>query len=91
MTEDERRHAESAMAALPVEIGMLRSRRLVPVMRALPGQPNLLTAEAVAAAMVLGGEIVVTTDPPLLAQVVAAAGISVDVVSLWWLGLAGPG
>jgi hypothetical protein len=51
-------------------------RRLVPVMAALPGQLNLLTAEAVGAAVVLGARIAVSTASPLL----TAAASSVDVI-----------
>ena len=70
------------MADLPAEIGLISLRRLVPVMRALPGQLNLLTAEAVAAALILGGSIVVRTESPLLAHAAATAGVTVEVVSL---------
>jgi hypothetical protein len=82
MSEDERRRSEMAMADLPAEIGLIGLRRLVPVMRALPGQLNLLTAEAVAAALILGGSIVVSTESPLLASAAATAGMTVEVVSL---------
>jgi hypothetical protein len=52
-SEDEQRRVHNALDQLPAEIGLLSMRRLVPVMAALPGQLNLLTAEAVAAAVVL--------------------------------------
>ncbi len=81
-SEQERRHIEAALGDLPAGIGILSLRRLVPVMRALPGQLNLLTAEAVAAAVVLGGGIVVSTQSPLLARAAATAGVAVEVVSL---------
>ncbi len=82
MSDQERRRAETALGELPAEIGPLILRRLVPVMRALPGQLNLLTAEAVAAAFVLGGTIVVSTESPLLTRPAATAGVDVEVVSL---------
>lgn len=82
MSERERRHAESSLSELPAEIGLLSLRRLVPVMRLLPGQFNLLTAEAVAAAIVLGGGIVVSTDSPLLARAAATADVVVELVAL---------
>jgi len=82
MSDQERRCAETALGELPAEIGLLSLRRLVPVMRALPGQLNLLTAEAVAAAVVLGGTIVVSTESPLLTRPAATAGVNVEVVSL---------
>ena len=82
MSDEEQRQAETALRELPDEIGLLSLRRLVPVMRALPGQLNLLTAEAVAAAVVLNARIVVTTDSPLLAQAARSAGVTVEVITL---------
>ncbi len=82
MSPQERRQVEISLSELPDEIGLLSLRRLVPVMRALPGQLNLLTAEAVAAAVVLNGEIVVTTESPLLSQAARSAGVTVEVLSL---------
>jgi hypothetical protein len=49
-------------------------------MAALPGQLNLLTAEAVAAAVVLRAGIAVSTASPLLPA--AAGSVDVDVVDL---------
>ena len=81
--EDERQRVRLALADLPPEIGLLSLRRLVPVMSALGGQLNLLTAEAIAAAVVLESEIAVTTESPLLVQAAAAAGVTVRVVPLF--------
>jgi hypothetical protein len=67
-----------ALDQLPAGNGLLSMRRLVPVTAALPGQLNLLTAEAVAAAVVLGARIAVSTASPLLGT---AAG-SIDIVTL---------
>ncbi len=82
MSDQEQRQAETALRELPDEVGLMSLRRLVPVMRALPGQLNLLTAEAVATAVVLGGGIVVTTESPLLTRAAQSAGVTVEVVSL---------
>lgn len=82
MPEHEQRQAETALRDLPDEIGLLSLRRLVPVMRALPGQLNMLTAEAVAAAVVLSAGIVVTTESPLLDRAAQSAGVTVRVVTL---------
>jgi hypothetical protein len=81
--EDERQRVRIALADLPPEIGLLSLRRLVPVMSALGGPLNLLTAEAIAAAVVLESGIAVTTESPLLAQAAAAAGVTVRVVPLF--------
>ena len=81
--EDERQRVRVALADLPPEIGLLSLRRLVPVMSALGGQLNLLTAEAIAAAVVLESEIAVTTESPLLAQAAAAAGVTVRVLPIF--------
>jgi hypothetical protein len=51
-------------------------------MAALPGQLNLLTAEAVAAAVVLGARIAVSTASPLLAAAASSVDVIVDVVTL---------
>jgi hypothetical protein len=51
LSEAERIRVRLSLEVLPLSIGLLSLRRLVPVMAALPGQLNLLTAEAVAAAL----------------------------------------
>ena len=58
-SEDERRRVGHALDQLPAGIGLLSMRRLVPVMAALPGQLNLLTAEAVAAAAATSVDVIV--------------------------------
>lgn len=62
------RASESALDDLPERIGLLSLRGLVAVMTKLDArQPlNLLAAEALAAVLVLGTDIVVTTDSPPL-------------------------
>ncbi len=81
-SEEEQRRVYSALDQLPAEIGLLSMRRLVPVMAALPGQLNLLTAEAVAAAVVLGAKIAVSTASPILTAAADSVGVDVDVVDL---------
>lgn len=58
----------SALDELPDEIGLLSLRDLVPVMQALRLRrpPNLLNAEALAAALLLDATLMVSTDSPLL-------------------------
>lgn len=58
-------------------IGRLSLRDLVPVMRALRvSRPlNLLNAEALAAALVLDAELVVSTDGPLLRTAAEEMGV----------------
>jgi dihydroxyacid dehydratase/phosphogluconate dehydratase len=51
-------------------------------MAALPGQLDLLTAEAVAAAVVLGARIAVSTASPHLAAAADSVDVIVDVVAL---------
>jgi len=81
LSDDGQRRARSSLEVLPEEIGVLGLRRLVPVMAALPGQLNLLTAEAVAAASVLGATLVVSTHSPLLNTAAQASGVAVTIVA----------
>lgn len=79
---DQRAQVVVALDALPQEIGLLDLRRLVPIMRRLPGRRlNFLTAEAVAAALALGAGVRVTTDSPLLREACRAVGVDAQVVS----------
>lgn len=82
LSDPEQRRARSAIEELPEEIGLLSLRRLVSVMQALPGQLNLLTAEAVAAASVLQAPLMVTTDSSLLNSAARDAGVAVDRIQL---------
>lgn len=70
------------MQKLPEPIGLLSLRLLVPIMAALPGPVNVLTAEAVATAIAVDGTIVVTTESALLDRVAATASVPVEVVRL---------
>lgn len=60
--------ARSRIEELPDWIGLLGPRLLVPIMSRLETRrtPNLLTAEALAVALVVDGAIAVTTDAALL-------------------------
>jgi len=82
MAEEDRRLVVAAMASLPDSIGILNLRRLVPVMAALPGQLNILTAEAVATAIVLDASVAVVASSAMLDRAAAAAGVPVEVVRL---------
>lgn len=80
MSEGSQRQVLAAMQKLPERIGLLPLRLLVPVMSALPGQVNVLTAEAVASAVFIDGTIAVTTTSDMLDRVAEAAGVRVDIM-----------
>lgn len=80
LPEDAQQSVKTALARLPHEIGMMHPRDLVPVMRDLRGHPNLLTAEAVASAVVLDATILVTTESALLNRIATATGVPVEIV-----------
>lgn len=65
---ERRRQVLTALSVLPPEIGLLDLRTLVPIMRALKvTRPvNMLTAEALAAALFLDADLVVMTGHPAL-------------------------
>jgi hypothetical protein len=71
-----------ALDQLPAGIRLLSMRKLDPVMAGLPGQLNLLAADAVAAAVVLGARTAVSTTSPLHAVAASAVNVEVDVVAL---------
>jgi hypothetical protein len=77
---DDQVAVRGSLASLPPGIGLLSFRSLVPLMRNIPGQPNLLTAEAVAAAMILEAPILVSTESGLLRRTASAVGVAVEVV-----------
>ena len=66
-----RARAIAAMDRLPEDVGLLSLRRTIPVVRRLDagGRLNLLAAEALAAAYILGADILVSTETPLLREV----------------------
>ena len=63
-----RERVMTGLVDLPAEIGLIGLRILVPVMQALRlSKPvNMLTAEALAAALALDADLVVLTDHPAL-------------------------
>lgn len=81
-SEDEQRRVFEAMHKLPDRIGIVHLRRLVPIMAALPGSVNVLTAEAVATAVLIDGSIAVTTESEMLNRVAGAASVPVELVRL---------
>jgi hypothetical protein len=83
LTVDQQAKVIGSVQRLPPQVGLLSLRELVPVMAALQvgRQLNLLTAEAVAVAVVLDASIVVTVDSPLLSDSCARLGIEVRVVA----------
>lgn len=78
LSEQER--VASRLADLPSGIGLVETRRVVPVMSALPGQLNFLTAEAIAVAILVDGRIAVTTQSKLLDDTAQAVGVQVELV-----------
>ncbi len=82
LTEGVQRMVAAAMADLPPSIGILNLRRLVPIMAALPGNLNVLTAEAIATAVAIDGTILVTTESEMLSRVAVAASVPVELVTL---------
>ena len=68
LAPDRRERVMSGLVDLPAEIGLIGLRTLVPVMQALRvSRPvNMLTAEALAAALALDADLVVLTDHPAL-------------------------
>lgn len=82
LSPEQQARVADALDALPPQIGLLDMRRLVPIMRHLPGRRlNFLTAEAVAAALALDAAIRVTTDSRLLHDACQAVAVDVRVVS----------
>ena len=75
----------NAIDVLPVDIGLISLRHLVPVMSELDSSGfrlNVLAAEAAAAALVTHARIVVSTDAPLLATTCEQLGIQYDVLAV---------
>lgn len=82
LSAEQQTRVADALDALPQQIGLLDMRRLVPIMRRLPGRRlNFLTAEAVAAALALGAAIRVTTESRLLHDACHAVAVEVRVVA----------
>jgi len=73
----------TGLDVLPEEIGLVSLRIVVPVMRAVSTRHrlNFLNAEAIGAALLLDGTILVTTDAPMLREATAALAVGYEVVS----------
>lgn len=79
----EQRLVQDHLAELPLSIGLLDYRKLVPVMTAIDvGRPlNMLAAaDAVTTAMTIDATILVRTDAPLVRTAAQALGLGYDVV-----------
>ena len=72
-----------ALRELPAEVGLLHPRIVVPVMFELGvrRQLNVLSAEALAVALLVGGQLTVTTDAPMLQAAAAEFGIPYEIVA----------
>jgi hypothetical protein len=82
LSAEQQARVADALDVLPQQVGLLDMRRLVPIMRRLPGRRlNFLTAEAVAAALALDAAIRVTTESRLLRDACQALAVDVRVVS----------
>ena len=84
LDEQEREAAMRGLNTLPQQVGLLSLRKLVPIMSLLDvGRPlNQLSAEALATAVVLDAEIVVTTDSPALREGAARLHLSYKVMAI---------
>jgi hypothetical protein len=73
----------NALQDLPDDIGLLNPRVVVPVMLAIrvPRRLNVLSAEALAVALLVDGDLRVTTDAPILRVGTAKLGVHYDVVA----------
>jgi hypothetical protein len=79
---DRQRALLEKVGMLPQWIGLIGPRVLVPVMAALSvrRRPNLLTAEALAAALVTKGDLVVSVESPILHSGADDLGVSYRLV-----------
>ena len=77
LTREQQVRVIASVEHLPDEVGLLGFRELVPVMTAVDTNRrlNLLTAEAVAVAVVLDATIVVTTESALLNETCTRLGV----------------
>ena len=81
---DDQRRVREGLLVLPAQIGLLSFRRVVPVMAALDSgrrRLNLLTAEAVASAVLLEADIATTTRSSLLDDTCQRLGIQVHLIA----------
>lgn len=79
LTTEKQESVRQSLADLPDHIGLYGARELVPVMTSLrtPRRLNLLTAEALATALLLDATITVTTEAELLTESCSALGIAI--------------
>ena len=80
--EETQHHILESLDQLPDRIGLIGWRRLVPVMSVLEvgRNLNLLAAEALAVGLVMGADIAVTTDAPLVRDGASTLGLAYSVV-----------
>jgi hypothetical protein len=80
---DVRQRVLSELRDLPEDVGLLHPRVVVPVMFALRlRRPlNVLTVEALAAALLVGGGLLVTTEAPFLLAGASELGVSYEVLA----------
>ena len=83
LSDDRRRDVHALLEDLPNAIEMLHPRDLVPSMTAVAAltSVNFLTAEAIAASLVLEAPIVVSTQSALMDRAAAVAGVECFVLS----------
>ncbi len=83
LTEEGQSRVSAKLRSLPPEIGLVGLRRLVPVMAAVDSgrSLNLLTAEAVAAALVLDAGIAVTTRSSVLEAACQRVGVDIILIA----------
>ena len=83
LSAEQQARVVGAVPHLPRQIGLLSLRQLIPVMTALEAgrRLNLLTAEAIAAAVVLDATIMVTTQSPILTESCSHLRVDLRVVA----------
>lgn len=84
MDEPTQQRVVESLLRLPDRVGLLSHRTVVPVMATLrAARPaNLLTAEALAVALVVGGDLRVAVDADLLRENAVALRLGYEVVAL---------
>ena len=80
---DVRERVLGALQDLPDDVGLLHPRVVVPVMFALRvrRQLNVLSADALAVALLVGGGVLVTTDAPMLQAGALELGVGYEVLA----------
>lgn len=82
LDESSRDLVRTGLDVLPEEVGLVSLRIVVPVMRAVSTRHrlNFLNAEALGAALLLDGTILVTTDAPMLREAADVLAVGYEVV-----------